>query len=326
MTRPVVFVTGAAGFVGGHVARALLARGRQVRALVHRREPALDGIERVRGDLAAPDGFTAALAGAEAVVNCAALLDPIEHAAQADRINHVAAVELARAAARAGVRTFVHLSSLAAAGYHPGSGLVAPDARCRPTTAYGRSKLAAERSLAALDVPGLRRVLLRPPTVYGAGESANFLALTRAVDSGWFLVPGRGDNRMSFCFAQNLADATCFVLDEPRASGVVHVADEPVVTFRVAVETIAGALGRRLLPVPFPIPLARAAAIGCEGVFGVLRRHPPLSRARLTTLTADCALDTSQTAALGFRPQVAFADGVRETIRHYRAEGLLRHR
>jgi UDP-glucose 4-epimerase len=302
----------------------LVRRGDRVRALVHRSEPDLDGLERVFGDLAEPERFASALGGADAVVHCAALLDPIADETEADRVNHRASVELARLAARAGVRSFVFLSSLAAVGYHPGSGLVRPGARCRPTTAYGRSKLAAERALSAAELPELRRVLLRTPTVYGAGERANFLALTRAIDTGMFPIPGSGDNRMSFCYAENLAAAVCFALDEPRASGVLHVADEPPLTFRGAVQTIASALGRRVLPLPFPLPVARAVALACEASFGAIGRNPPLSRARLTTLSADCALDTSETAALGFRPKTAFADGVRETIEHYRSAGLLR--
>lgn len=321
-----VLVTGAAGFVGRHVAGALLGRGYLVRALVHHARDVPAGVELVEGDLADAGSLERAVRGVAGVVHSAALLDPISDEAAADRVNHRATLALAQASARAGARAFVHLSTQAAIGFHPGAGLLGPDARCEPTTIYGRSKLAAERALVGADLGALRVVLLRPPTVYGPGERRNFLALCRAVDSGAFPVPGPGDNRMSFCAVENLAEACVWALETKPARGILHVADEPVLTFRQVVETLAWALGRPLWPLPFPLPLARAVARVAEAAFARSGREAPLSRARLRTLTADSALDTSLTRALGFRPPVRFPDGVSRTVAWYRDAGLLRPR
>jgi UDP-glucose 4-epimerase len=320
VTGPVL-VTGAAGFVGFRIVQALVARGHAVRALVH--ETPLPhtppGVTVVRGDIR--EARRLAVDDVSAVVHCAALLDPIERAEDADAVNHQATVELARHAARAQVPCFVFVSSVAAIGFRSDAGLVGTDAPCSPTTAYGRSKRAAEVALATVDLQ--RLVVLRPPTVYGPGERMNFLALTRAVAGRVFPIPGSGNNRMSFCHVDNLADAVGWSLDEPAARGVLHIADAHPVTLREAVTTIGRALGRAPIRVPTPMPVARVGAVACELAFGALGARPPLTRARLATVTADQALDTSATKSMGFEPRVSFTDGVRETVEWYRETGLL---
>lgn len=327
MTRKArVLVTGGTGFIGRHVVSRLSSRGHAVRVLVRGVTELARGVEAFHGDLERPAELAPGLEGVDHVVHAAALLDPIHDADAAGRVNRIATEQLFDAAARAGCRSFVFLSSQAAVGFHPGGGLVAPDAECRPTTIYGRSKRDAERALLARSATGPRLVVLRPPTVYGPGERRNFLALTRAVDSGFFVVPGSGANRMSMCWVGNLADACLWALDADAARGIVHVADEPVLSFREIVETLGWALGRPPLPVPFPQPLAWAVAFGAELAFGALHRDPPLGRARLQTLTADCALDTRATRRLGFVPGTRFTEGVARTVAWYRDEGLVRAR
>lgn len=322
-------VTGASGFVGSRVCHALADRREPVRAQVRSgRAPQRAGVEVVRADLTRSDALPALVRGAGVIVHCAAALDPIEDEALGMRINRDATLALARAAAAGGCRAFVFVSSQAAIGWQQGGGLLGPDAACAPTTIYGRSKRAAE--LALLDprpdarLGAMRVAVVRPPTVYGPGERRNFLALARAVASGLFVVPGRGDNRMSFCHLDNLAEALVAIGLEPRAQGVLHVADASPVSLRRLARTLAAAIGARVLPLPFPMPIAKTVARALELAFAPLGRTPPLSRARLQTLTRDAALDTRATVELGIAPQVGFEEGVAETVADYKAHGLLR--
>ena len=166
----------------------------------------------------------------------------------------------------------------------------------------------------------MRVTIVRPPTVYGPGERRNFLALTRAIARGGFPILGDGQNRISFCHLDNLVEALRHVAG---TEGIVHVADAPVTSLARVVRTIAAACGTRPLPFRIPLPVARAGAIACELAFAPLRATPPLSRARLLTLTADSALDTTRLRSLGFRWPVGFDEGVAETVASYRADSVL---
>jgi nucleoside-diphosphate-sugar epimerase len=296
----------------------LTSRGHDVRGLV-RKNP---GPKDVVGELENVGGFVDALAGCDAIIHNAAALPPVDDE-RADALNHRASVELAKAGRERGVSRYVFVSSVAAIGFRDGEGLIGENARCTPQTPYGRSKRAAEESLLALDGKDLRVAIARPPTVYGPGDRGNFMSLVRSIDSGKFLVPGRGDNRMSFCHVENLALALALLAERDDARGIYHVADARPVTLRETAVTIAKAAGRRLLPVPFPMPVARATAIGLEVAGKLLKIEPPLSRIRLNTITSDWAFDTAKLETLGYRAPVEFLAGTQEAIRWYRTEGLL---
>ncbi len=314
-------VTGAGGFVGGHLARALLDAGWWVRALEHRRacEPA---DERLRGDVRDPTTRAGAVRGVSCVFHCAAWIEGDDER-EATAINRAATIALAESARNAGARCFVFVSTQAAIGSPPGSGPVDERVECAPETAYGRSKRAAERDLLALDRASMRVVIVRPPLVYGPGEHRSFLRLTRAVASGLFPLIGGGHNRASFCHVENLTAAMLFVAENEAAHGVLHVADRHPVTMREAVGTIASAVGARPLPFPVPERAAWLVARAAELAFAPTGARAPLDRARLAALTRDRPLDTSALAALGFVPPIEFGEGVLETIARYRGDGVL---
>jgi 2-alkyl-3-oxoalkanoate reductase len=169
---PIVVVTGANGFVGDRVTRALAERGAEVRAIVRRAgtAPELTTVDEVVGDFADPEVADRVVAGATAVVTTV-------HPMGSDRATqHRVGVEgterLARAAAAAGVERLVHVSTAAVYDRSPGVGdvdesspLVDDDAGDYPVT-----KRDADHALAGID--GLTRVLVRPPAILGAGPSS----------------------------------------------------------------------------------------------------------------------------------------------------------
>ncbi len=315
-----VLVTGASGFIGGHLATALVDAGRAVRALS--RSDVDAPVEIVRGDLRAREARRDALRGIDTVFHCAALIEPLPSPADADAVNHLATLELAMDARAAGVRCFVFLSSQAAIG-SGGEGLLREDTPCSPTTLYGRTKLAAERALCASELAPMRLCIVRPPLVYGRGERRSFLRLARATASRFFPIVGRGDNRLSFCHVDNLVEALRFVERDESAPRIVHVADRAPVTLVNAVRTIADALGVRAFTPSVPHAAASIAARGMELFASRLARQAPLDRARLDSITADRPLDCGALFGLGFSPPVEFDEGVRETIASYREDGVL---
>lgn len=252
MAEGTILVTGASGFVGPHVVAALTEAGLRLRLAVRRPMPAPAGVEMVViGDLAEPVDWNEALRGVDHVVHMAGLAHagPGLDEALYRRINTEATLELARAAVAAGVCRFVYLSSIKAlSGAFDGPPL-AEDVLPAPTDIYGRSKLAAEQGLAALD---LEWVALRPVLIYGPGVKANMAALLKLATLPLPLPLGGLKAPRSLLAVENLADAVLFALSPAcPARQSYTVADPEPVSVADMLAAMRAGLGRGpgLLPV-----------------------------------------------------------------------------
>jgi nucleoside-diphosphate-sugar epimerase len=325
-----VLVTGATGFTGGHLARALARRGYAVIAMA--RDPARaadlsrDGIAVVRGDLASPDSLAAAVAGGfDVVYNIAALYrqaglpDSVYH-----QVNAVAVGQLIEAAARAGVRRVVHCSTVGVHGdiEHPPAG---EDAPLRPGDVYQASKVDGERiAREAAARTGLEVVIARPSGIYGPGDR-RLLKLFRGVARRRFVVLGGGRIFYHLTFIDDLVEGFRLCGDVPRAAGRTYIlagAEVPTLNDLTAlIAEEAGVAPPRLhLPV-WPFWLAGAA---CEALCAPFGIEPPIYRRRVDFFTKSRAFDiTRARTELDFRPLVALRDGVHRTLAWYRAEGWL---
>ena len=172
-------LTGATGFIGQHLLRELPKRGYRLRVLL-RRPTAVPTwtSSAVIGDLARPQNMSSALAGVDAVIHSAGLAQAMSGVPEDDYrvINTEATIGLARAARRAGAKRFVFLSSIRAQCGPTADTVLTEAIEPRPTDAYGKSKLAAERGLAELDIDW---VSLRATLVYGPGVRGNMAQLMR---------------------------------------------------------------------------------------------------------------------------------------------------
>jgi len=220
---PVVVVTGANGFVGSRISRALIDRGARVRAVVRRpgTAPAVDGVEEHVGDFHDPELASKVCTGASAVITTV-------HPMGNDRATqHRIAVEgtpvLARAARDADVERLVHVSTAAVYDRSPGVGDVSEDSPLVDDDAndYAVTKRDTDAALAAVD--GLTRVLLRPPAIFGAGESSIWNTLRpadiRAHEEVRRTVP---DRSLPWVHVDDLATLAADV-----ATGVVAASTDP---------------------------------------------------------------------------------------------------
>lgn len=251
-----ILITGASGFVGRALAAAFAQGGYTVRAAVRRPpEPAFArGVEVVQHpDLSEDFDWRPLLEGVDQVIHLAGIAHTGRGVAPElyDRINRQATGLLAAAAAQAGVRQFVFVSSIRAQNGPCADHAVTERDPATPTDGYGRSKLAAEAAVRAAGVPF---TILRPVLLYGPGVKGNFALLLRAAFSPWPLPVKDFVNRRSLLGIENFASAASFVLSAPAAIGETYLLADPGIALRLAdvIATLRKAQGRRPMLLPLP--------------------------------------------------------------------------
>jgi dihydroflavonol-4-reductase len=317
----IALITGATGFVGGHLVRRLAASGWTVRALVRATSDTrlLDaaGVERITGDLDDVQALARGADGADTVFHLAALTiargEALFVRANAEGTANV--VRGVLAAPRRPCR-LVYLSSYAACGPARGAGPRQAHETPEPLTAYGRTKLRGEAAVREAERAGVETVILRAPPVYGPGDRA-LLPYFRLVKHRLAPAPAGPELRTHMVYVEDLAAAIARAADAPPGTWAVA---EPVEhPWSAVVAAIAGALGTRPLRVPLPAGAVRAAGtvagwFGGVGVFNQEKAEEMLAPAWLCDLTGLDALLPPGTAT-------PLAEGIGHTARWYREHG-----
>ncbi|WP_317847626.1 UDP-glucose 4-epimerase family protein [Pseudomonas sp. HTZ2] len=272
-----ILLTGITGFVGRAVARRLLQDGHRLRAAVRRNSPGdFDDIEVVKFDQLEDHDWSTALERQDVVVHCAARVHVMNEQSQDPlsefrRVNVEGTLNLARSAARVGVKRFVFISSIKVNGEGtlPGK-LFFADSVVSPLDPYGISKREAEEQLLALaDVSGMEVAIIRPVLVYGPGVKANFLSMMGWLERGIPLPFGAIHNKRSMVALDNLVDLISICVLHPAAANQIFlVSDGEDLSTTQLLQRTANALGRRahLIPVPAWILILIARLFGKSAV------------------------------------------------------------
>lgn len=312
-----VLVTGAGGFVAGRVIPVLSGAGFGVRAAT--RTDAFvsggEGIETVPvGEIGPDTDWRSALKGIEAIVHLAGrahvMTDTaVEPLAEYRRVNLEGTRELAEQAVAAGVRRFVHMSSVKVNGERamPDHPFTETD-RPAPKDAYGQSKWEAEEALRDIGRErDLEVVVLRPPLVYGPGVKGNFLKLLSLCDKAPPLPLASASNRRSFIHVGNLADAVRLCLSHPAAGGETFLLrDGEDMSMPELIHRLAVALGRPARLFPAPCSLLRTLAI--------LAGRRATAERLLESLVVD---DLKIREVLAWQPPFSVLEGLTETAAWY---------
>jgi len=316
-----VLITGAGGFIGSHLVDSQLEHGYHVRAVdLHldrlRHQAGNPCLEEIRGDITEKEIVQKLVEDIDVVYHLAsAHLDVSLSDEHYHRVNVGGTLSLLEAARLAGVKRFVHCSSVGVIGdvkYPPAD----ETTECQPVNIYERTKLEGEKI--ALDFAhrtDFDVVVVRPAWVYGP-RCPRTAKLIRTISKGRFPIFGRGNNMRHPVYISDMIQGFELCAETPDIEGEVFIiAGEAPIESRELVDLMSQELNARTQRLYLPIFLGQAMGLGLELVFKPLRRQPPFSRRSMDFFLKHNAYSIAKAQSrLNYVPQVDLLTGIRTTI------------
>ena len=331
-------VTGGTGFIGSHLVEELLAAGRAVRVLALKKP--LDpievenlkiikekGAEIVYGDLRDKASLLPAVEGVSSVFHSGAVSRPMRIPTRLYyHINRDGTKNILEASRDAGVKKFVHISTVSVLGGSPDGHPLSEEEYQPEVSHYAISKKEGENlALRYYWQYGLPVVAIRPCLVYGPRCLVR-LVMFKYVKKGLFPIFNKGRAKMEFCYVGNLVRALLLAEKNNDVLGeVFNITDGQSYPIGKVLQTIASELKVRPPFIQIPVWAGKAAGLGMEGIGKIVGIHPPFSRTAAdwmsrTQSVYDCA---KARELLRYNPTISLNEGVRETVGWYRERGLL---
>lgn len=325
-------VTGATGAIGPRLVRALRDEGHSVRILT-RTQPETDllpaEIEIATGDVADERAVRAAMTDVQWVFHLAAKLHvanpPPSLHPEYERVNVEGTRHVVHAAQSVSAERLVFFSTISV--YAPSSGTpLSESSPSSPETIYGTTKLAAEQIVRTSTTRsgGPLGAVLRLAAVYGPRVKGNYRRLLDALARGRFVPIGRGNNRRTLIFEDDVARAAILAAGHPSAAGsIFNVTDGTTPQLADIIIAMCAALGRR--PPSWSLPLApvRFGARVADSMARAAGRRLTIGAA-VDKYLEDVAVDGRRIHdVLGFTPAFALDAGWRRTVEALRQRGEL---
>ena len=326
-----MLVTGATGFVGGHVAercrelhiptRAIVRKGSDTQLLTQW------GVELIEGDLADAAVIERAVRGVTIVIHCAAKVGdwgPVEPY----RAVNVRSLEklLVAAEATGTLRRFLHISSL---GVYEARDHFGTDESEEPSTSgidgYTLTKVEAEQLVRRhIREHQLPATILRPGFIYGPRDRTVLPRLLERLQRGQVKFFGSGEQLMNNTYVGNLVDAVFLAVDQPQAiGGIYNITDGQLVSKRTFISTVAELAGYPVPTKSVPLGVAKLLTKISENLWRLLGKTeaPLLSNAKykFLGLNLDFCIDRAR-RELGYVPRVPFAVGMQRTIEWFQQQ------
>ena len=312
-----VAVTGAAGFLGGHVVAELRRRAIRVLPIVRdvdaRSPEESKPLARVLSDPKLLDGM-------DALIHCAAIrhrhgIDP-----QTYQTSNVDLVRQLVTAAATRVRRFVFVSSVGVYGF-PRNLPVNEACPFAPTTFYSQTKVQAERLVREL-APALKIefAIVRPTIVYGPNDDGMLEKLVTMILARRYRIVGSGQNILHHTHVDDVVEGILRAALFSAAAGEDMILAGPeTITLERLSRMVASRVGAELPPVHVPLWLARSLATGIDVAayrdYAFARRDLPVSHEKLDVMTLSVTFETSKAKRLiGFQARVTYEEGLGRTL------------
>ncbi|MCK5708624.1 MAG: NAD-dependent epimerase/dehydratase family protein [Candidatus Aureabacteria bacterium] len=336
-----VLITGAAGFIGSHLAEDLASNGHSVRCLYREGDDTSFlsplGCELIKGDLNDAASLKKAVDGMERVYHLAALSrydaslpDEVYY-----KINAKATEDLLELSINSGVDTFVYISSIEGRGLSTDGKPLTEKSPSNPRNIYGKTKYEGEvicREYAKKNKIKVKIVIT--PTTYGPREYLIMQRIFRPVSKGFFVLFGKGDALIEFCYIKNQIMGMKLIADNGISGESYIISDERSYQFKEVIKEMAKCMNKKIFLLKIPYVVAWLMAVFFEAASKIFKFYPffvketgrpPISRPTLQWAAKSAIFcDISKARdELGYVPIYSLAEGMKETIDWYRENGYL---
>jgi dihydroflavonol-4-reductase len=315
-------ITGAGGFIGSHLVDSQLEQGHEVRAVdLHldllQHQSANPHLEALQGDITDENFLKNIVTDIDIVYHLAsAHLDVSLSDEHYRRVNVGGTLSLLEAAQQAGVKRFVHCSSVGVIGDVENSP-ADETTECHPTNIYERTKLEGEReALAYSRRTGFPVVVMRPAWVYGP-RCPRTAKLMRTISKGRFFFFGDGQNMRHPVYISDAVQALELCANADGVNGEVFIiGGELAVPVSELVDVMSKEMGVRSPKLHLPIALGLLGGYSLELAFKLIGKQPPFSRRSVDFFLKHNAYDIGKAKRmLGYQPQTDLRTGMQKTIR-----------
>lgn len=316
-----VLVTGGSGFVGRNLIEALITRGDEVMALARSDEAAAavegSGATAVRGDLDDVEAMRAGMEGCATVFHAAAYVYIWGDRDVFMRINVQGTKNVIEAARAAGVKKLVHVSTEAIL-LGSGSLVGVDETRPIPEKTYGlysETKGLAEKAVLAANDENLRTVAIRPPLIWGKGDTSVLPQVIDAVKAGQFMWFSGGRYPHTTTHVRNVVEGLLLAEEKGRGGEAYFVTDGEPKEFRWFMTELLATQGVKAPGMSLPFGVGWAIALVCEAIWNTLglKSQPPLTRGILGAMAMPMhCVDTKAREELGYTGAVTHEEGFAE--------------
>lgn len=328
-----LLVTGASGFIGGHLTQKLVEEGYRVSAFVRETSDVRLlkelGVEIRYGDLMRPETLYEASRNMDCVFHLAAYYTFHGKKQLYEKLIVEATRILAESCIKNGVSRFIYTSTTEVIGPvsgGPGDENTPPN----PTYEYGKAKERGEKVIKELGEKGLKYTILRPTGVYGPRcvNDVSYYFIMHILKGGTMsrLLPGDGNHLVHFTHVEDVVNGHLLVLENENAVNNTYIiaSNEPV-TYNRAYETIARLGGKKDKPIHVPVILAKAMIFPLELAMKVVGiENFMLHISTVSAMQQDRYYSNEKAKReLGFSPKYDFENGMADTIKWYRDNGFL---
>ena len=330
-----ILITGATGFIGRHLLKALIEKDHHCRCLV-RKSSSVDElfdnplIELFQGDVTKPETLKGVGKSVEvvyhlaAVGHVAAVCEDEESCKEYFKQNVEGTRSIVEACGRDSVKRFIHFSSTAAMGLIKRP-VIDETVPCQPQTPYQKSKYESE--LAAFETGkkfGMEVIVLRPCMVYGPGGKGEFLKFCRLIKKGIFPRIGLGENLTPIVHISDLVQASAKALNRGQTGEVYLIASNTSPPLSDIFKTITGALKIKRVYYYVPLWFAYCVAFFLERIAVLSDKPPIVSRKNiLSTITGRLFIISKAQQGLGYNPSLPLEQGVKETVNWFTNNKLI---